>query len=183
VIVSFRERQRAFREREILRAARSALADRGCRALTMAELAGRLGMSKATLYQHFASREELLRRAVGEAWREALAGALAAADGLVGSQRSRRAVEELLRNLLGVGAAPGEPRPCCLAEIECPFLEVDELGRWLAGLGVESSPDGIDPALALRALAVAVYQRRRAAGQQVTAEEADAIARCVLSRP
>jgi AcrR family transcriptional regulator len=178
---SFRERQRAFREREILRAAQLALAERGCRALTMAELAGRLGMSKASLYQHFASREELLRRAVGEAWREALAGALAAADGAPGPERSRRAAEELLRRSLGVGAAEGEPRPCCLAEVECPYLDPDELGSWLEGLGIQRPPDGIDPALALRALAVVVHQQRRAAGRRATAEDAEAIARCVLS--
>jgi len=183
VTAPFRERQRAFREREIVRAAQLALADRGCRALTMAELAGRLGMSKATLYQHFSSREELLRRAVGEAWREALAGVLVAADGAPGPGRSRGAVEELLRRSLGVGAAEGESRPCCLAEIECPYLDPDELGSWLEGLGIQRPPDGIDPALALRALTVALYQRRRATGRQATAEDVVAIARYVLSRP
>jgi AcrR family transcriptional regulator len=177
---SFRERQRAFREREILRAARLALAERGCRAITMAELAGRLGMSKATLYQHYVSREELLRRAVGEAWREALAGALPAADGASGPGRSRSAVEALLRRSLGV--AEGEPPPCCLAEIECPYLDPGELGSWLEELGVERSRDGIDPALALRALMVAIHQRRRAAGARPTAEDVAAIARYVLSR-
>jgi AcrR family transcriptional regulator len=182
VTAPFRERQRAFREREIVRAAQLAVAERGCRALTMAELAGRLGLSKATLYQHFASRDELLRRAVGEAWREALAGALAGADGAPGPPDSKSAVEELLRRSLGVGTAEGEPPPCCLAEIECPFLEPDALGGWLERLGVERSPDGIDPALALRALMVALYQRRRATGRQATAEDVAAIARYVLSR-
>lgn len=65
----FRSRQRAFREREIVSAAEAVLADVGCRAFTMNAVAARLGVSKATLYQHFRSREELLRRCVDEAWR------------------------------------------------------------------------------------------------------------------
>lgn len=179
---SFKARQRAFREREILRAARLVLAERGCRALTMAELAGRLRIWKGTLYQHFTSRDELLRRAVGDAWRRTLEEVRVAADGAPERRRSRSAVEQLLRRSLGVDAPEDDPRPCCLAEIDCPYLDPDDLGSWLEGLGIERSPDGIDPGLALRALTVAVGQRRRAAGRQATAEDAAAIARFLLTR-
>jgi AcrR family transcriptional regulator len=48
----------------IVQAARAQLFLRGYSALTMDELAVELGMSKKTLYQHFAGKEELVRAAI-----------------------------------------------------------------------------------------------------------------------
>ncbi|MBA3848513.1 MAG: hypothetical protein C0502_00775 [Opitutus sp.] len=48
----------------IVQAARAQLFLRGYSALTMDELAVDLGMSKKTLYQHFAGKEELVRAAI-----------------------------------------------------------------------------------------------------------------------
>ncbi len=47
------------RENEILRAGEQLLVSRGYRAMSMDDIADEVGISKATLYQHFASKEDL----------------------------------------------------------------------------------------------------------------------------
>jgi AcrR family transcriptional regulator len=56
---SLRERQRQVREDVILSAARELMAEQGYADMSMDDLAARAGVSKATLYQHFPSKEEL----------------------------------------------------------------------------------------------------------------------------
>ena len=56
---SLRERQQQEREQAILEAAYGLLTTRGFAATTMDEVAATVGISKATLYQHFPSKEEL----------------------------------------------------------------------------------------------------------------------------
>ncbi len=57
---SLQERQRQVREEAILDAARELLVEQGYAAMSMDDLAGRVGVSKATLYHHFPSKEELV---------------------------------------------------------------------------------------------------------------------------
>ncbi|BDI30340.1 hypothetical protein CCAX7_23910 [Capsulimonas corticalis] len=59
-----RERQRRERGDTILQAAFALLAEKGYDALTMEELAERVGISRQTLYHHFASKEDIALRAV-----------------------------------------------------------------------------------------------------------------------
>ena len=56
---TLKERQRKLREEHILDVARELLPRVGYEAMSMEELASEAGISKATLYQHFASKEEL----------------------------------------------------------------------------------------------------------------------------
>ncbi len=56
----FRERQRQVREDAILDAAYELLLEQGYAEMSMDVLAARLGVSKATLYQHFPSKDELV---------------------------------------------------------------------------------------------------------------------------
>ncbi len=58
--VSLRERQRAQRELLILEEAERILNEQGYEGLVMDELAERVGVSKGTLYQHFARKEDLV---------------------------------------------------------------------------------------------------------------------------
>ena len=58
--VSLRERQRAQRELIILDEAERILNEQGYEGLLMEELAERVGVSKGTLYQHFARKEDLV---------------------------------------------------------------------------------------------------------------------------
>jgi TetR/AcrR family transcriptional regulator, fatty acid metabolism regulator protein len=55
-----RERQRAERERLILCAAEEVIVEKGYQALAMEEIASRVGISRATIYLHFASKEDLV---------------------------------------------------------------------------------------------------------------------------
>ena len=59
-----RERQRQARGEAILEAAFAIIVEQGYEALTMEGLATRVGISRQTLYHHFASREEITLRAV-----------------------------------------------------------------------------------------------------------------------
>jgi AcrR family transcriptional regulator len=61
---TFRERQQQAREEAILEAAVELLTTKGYAAMTMDEVAAAVGISKATLYQHFPSKEELAVRVV-----------------------------------------------------------------------------------------------------------------------
>jgi AcrR family transcriptional regulator len=55
----FQERLRQQREDEILAVASRLLNERGYEGMTMDEIAAQVGISKVTLYQHFASKEAL----------------------------------------------------------------------------------------------------------------------------
>ncbi|MBA3948237.1 MAG: TetR/AcrR family transcriptional regulator [Herpetosiphonaceae bacterium] len=56
---TWHERQRQFREDAILDAAYDLMLEQSYADMSMDELAARVGISKATLYQHFASKEDL----------------------------------------------------------------------------------------------------------------------------
>lgn len=56
---TIRERQRQVREDAILEAAQDLMVEQGYADMSMDDLAARTGVSKATLYQHFPSKEEL----------------------------------------------------------------------------------------------------------------------------
>lgn len=56
---NWRDRQRAVREEAILDATSELLAELGYMVMSMDDVANRVGISKATLYQHFPSKEEL----------------------------------------------------------------------------------------------------------------------------
>lgn len=172
----FRDRHRAFREQEIVRTAAQVLAQVGCRAFTMNEVATRLGVSKATLYQHFRSRDELIRRHVGESCRATIEAARAGVEGVPPEDRPVRVARFLVGRCLGVSGGEGDPPPCCLAEIECPFLDWGEMDVLFGHLG---AGPGRSRALglfqALRVLSASVLQRRRAEGSPPTASDVDAV--------
>jgi TetR/AcrR family transcriptional regulator, fatty acid metabolism regulator protein len=56
---SLKERQRGERERLILRAAEELLLERGYHEMSIDDIAARVGISKGTVYLHFASKEDL----------------------------------------------------------------------------------------------------------------------------
>jgi len=57
---SLKERQRQERERLILQAASDALVEKGYDAMSMEDIAGRVGISRAAIYLHFPSKEDLV---------------------------------------------------------------------------------------------------------------------------
>src|SRR5664279_3629557 len=58
--VSYKEREKRRREREILQVARRMLHESGSTDLNMDNLAEAVGISKPTLYQHFKSKDDLM---------------------------------------------------------------------------------------------------------------------------
>src|SRR5271157_369507 len=58
--LSLKEKQHALREDTIRESAMRLLAENGYSAMTMDDVANDVGISKATLYQHFKSKEELV---------------------------------------------------------------------------------------------------------------------------
>ncbi len=56
----------AFRTREILRAARQLLEERGLEAMTMEEIAGVAGVAKGTLYLYFQSKDDLIEALIAQ---------------------------------------------------------------------------------------------------------------------
>jgi AcrR family transcriptional regulator len=57
---TLRERQRQLREDAILDAAHELIVEQGYGEMSMDDVAARVGVSKATLYQHFPSKEDLV---------------------------------------------------------------------------------------------------------------------------
>jgi TetR/AcrR family transcriptional regulator, regulator of autoinduction and epiphytic fitness len=64
--IGLRERQRLARNEAILEAAFSLIVEKGYDALTMETLAEQVGISRQTLYHHFANKEEVALRAIIE---------------------------------------------------------------------------------------------------------------------
>lgn len=62
--MSYKERAKRQREADILKVASELMNERGFANFNMDELAEAVGVSKPTLYQHFASKDELLVRVV-----------------------------------------------------------------------------------------------------------------------
>ena len=59
---SLKERQRLERENLILEVAQAVLMEKGYHETSMDEIAAEVGISKGTLYSHFASKEELVQK-------------------------------------------------------------------------------------------------------------------------
>ena len=123
--VSWQERQRRLREDAVLDAAAELLAERGFAATSMDEIAARVGVSKPTLYQHFAGKEAVavavLRRRFA-----------AAAVDLDGAEAA---------------VAAGRPARCALEEVLHAVL-ARRAGLWATRVEVPESIVAADPALA-----------------------------------
>jgi len=70
---SFREKVQQAREEAVVDAVERLLADKGFDAMTMDAVVAEVGISKASLYRHFTSKEELAAAAMARALERALA--------------------------------------------------------------------------------------------------------------
>jgi AcrR family transcriptional regulator len=162
----FRSRQYAFRQSEIERAAGDEIIDRGCRSFTMDGVARRLGMSKATVYKHFSTRDDLARTVVARRCTAAF-GEIMSASGSEPSDRAPadgmvRLAANLTRRCLGITVgSDGSGPPCCLREVVCPFVEHERIERAFREFGLQR-PEGISFTQALMAATASVMQTRRA---------------------
>lgn len=174
---SLRERQLAFREGEILRTTAELLAEEGCRAMTMGEVSSRLGISKATLYSHFDSKEDLVREVLESSADEALDGVHEVLKATGPDEDCLRAIcRYLLERLLRLRPDTGPVTCCCLADVACPYGGWDGVEALLAEHGAVTD-DPVPLGEALRVLAALVEHRRRSEGRAPTREDAGAILR------
>jgi AcrR family transcriptional regulator len=60
----YKQKERQWRENEIVQQARQIMLERGYVSLNMDDLAERVGISKPTLYQHFKSKEDIAARVI-----------------------------------------------------------------------------------------------------------------------
>lgn len=102
---TLRERQRQVREDAILEVAHERMTIQGYDEMSMDDVAARVGISKATLYQHFASKEELAINVIVRAMRqgEAFINGLDAA--LPAIERLDRLVRNAVAQRVSLGAA------------------------------------------------------------------------------
>lgn len=103
-----RERRRQMLQDEILQSARGLIAEKGL-AMSMDELATRVGISKPTLYSHFATKEDL----IAAAFAQMLGRLLAVAEAHMEEQKPLQCLLTLLRTavqmLLEDGATSYQP--------------------------------------------------------------------------
>ncbi len=95
-VASFKERQRQARETAILDAAENILATQGWRALSIEEIASRVGIATGTIYLHFAGKDALVAALIA---RE-LAIAVGFVEGLDPSLPALTRLHAVLRMLL-----------------------------------------------------------------------------------
>jgi AcrR family transcriptional regulator len=72
MVLSLRERRRQMLRDEILQAARELAVEKGTIAYSMDELAARVGISKPTLYSHFATKDDLIVAAAAQSMQRLL---------------------------------------------------------------------------------------------------------------
>lgn len=99
---SLRERQRQERGEAILQAAFSLIVEQGYEALTMEGVAERVGISRQTLYHHFASKEEITLQAIVAMVDEGTQEILSTDVLLLPIER----LERIMRRMLGLRFSP-----------------------------------------------------------------------------
>ena len=106
--LSFKQQQLRFREDAILDAVNRLLALKGFDLMTMEEVASEVGISKASLYKHFESKEELAAASMTRLIDETLATAHALDKGLSPFERLKAVVRWAVTTHLA-GAMPSLP--------------------------------------------------------------------------
>ena len=157
-----RERQRLMRESAILDAAHALIADRGYDAMTMDELADRVGISKPTLYQHFPSKEAIAVRAVLLRMEGCLDYIRAVDRSLPAAQRLRRVVAWVVNERFAHGQTAFGAAKSALVPVVRAYPEYREAyGQMVAAVSAmveEAKADGdISPTLCTRPIVQMVF--------------------------
>jgi AcrR family transcriptional regulator len=180
---------RARRVGELLSATRERVREHGPEAVSVAEVARRVGLSRPALYEYFSSRDELLAAILDEElplWQAELAHAVAAAGSLA------EKVEAHVRAQLRLAADDGHPAAAAIAvhavgepalsRIRTAHLELlHPLTAALTRAGVEAPELRAHFVQGIVNAAVALLQRRSAKSEQPTpAKIADTAVRQAL---
>jgi AcrR family transcriptional regulator len=109
--MSLKERQWKLREHAILDAAYEVLTERGGTGASMDEIAARAGVSKPTLYQHFASKDDLVLSVSMHLMQESEAAAAAREPGTSALDHLARTLVARLARRAGLWTAHVTVRP------------------------------------------------------------------------
>lgn len=158
--LTLRERQKQALREEIMNAAQELVAEKGYGAMSMDELAARVGISKPTLYAHFANKDELVIEAATREMKQMIA--------LIESQADRSPIEQLcviMRQILqrqvqmhtlGIGPWPEIFRLLCTHDEALGYIQ--RISGDIAALVQQGIAEGeIDPVLDPEAVARAFF--------------------------
>lgn len=146
----FKDRVREWREQAILQAVGELLLEQGCLALTMDDVARRVGVAKGSLYLHAPTRSDLvaqlLDRWMGEVPMPSeppKAGGPGAVSGICSA---------LFSEVRRLESGPSPAFPCCLHTSPCPHGWVDRWSRLAEAYGLDPNDEVVLIGEALQAL-------------------------------
>lgn len=146
--MTLRERQRQVREDAILDAAQELMMEQGYADMSMDDLATRVGVSKATLYQHFPSKEELAINVIVRGMRRGEARITSLERTLPAITRLERVIRDAINERVAMNAARMMLLPATVQQH--PLLQAQK-ARMMTALGAlidEAKADGaVDRAL------------------------------------
>lgn len=155
--VSFKAQMLKVREDAIIQAVNRLLAEKGFDAMTVDEVAARVGIAKASLYKHFPSKEDLAAAAMVRVMRQAQAYCTGLSDDDPPLE-NLRAVTRWTMQLKLAGDMPSLPsqnsslRSALMANREYMdgLIEVsDRLGAWIEAAQADGSISNRLPAIAV----------------------------------
>ncbi|MEK8051921.1 helix-turn-helix domain-containing protein [Ideonella sp. DXS22W] len=164
--LSFRQKTLLAREDAIVAAVKRLLAEKGFDLMTVDEVAAEVGIAKASLYKHFASKEQLAAAAMVQTMDQALTivDGLAADASLDAAGRLKAMTRWTLETQLA-GAMPTLPsensslRSALLAHrdyMDRLMTLSDRLGEWIVQAQADST---VNPALPPEAVLYTIYAR------------------------
>ena len=135
----FKDRVREWREQAILQAVGELLLGQGCLALTMDDVARRVGVAKGSLYLHAPTRSDLVAQLL-DRWMGEVpvppegpeAGAPCAVTAICGA---------LFSEVRRLESGPSPAFPCCLRTSPCPHGWVDRWSRLAEVYGLSPNDD------------------------------------------
>ena len=147
----FKDRVREWREQAILQAVGELLLEQGCLALTMDDVARRVGVAKGSLYLHAPTRShlvaQLLERWMGEV-------PMPSEPPKTGGPEAVAAIcVALFSEASRVESGPSPAFPCCLHISPCPHGWLDRWSRLAEAYGLDPNDEVVLIGEALQALA------------------------------
>ena len=135
----FKDRVRAWREQAILQAVGELLSEQGCLALTMDDVARRVGIAKGSLYLHAPTRNDLVEQLL-DSWANEMEIPAAAPK-----RNQREAVvricDALFSDVVRAESTRAPAFPCCLHTSPCPHGWPARWSRLAEAYGLEPSDD------------------------------------------
>ncbi len=138
----WKERQRQLREEAILESAHELLVDQGYSDMSMDDLAARVGVSKATLYQHFPSKEDVAIHVIARAVSRAEARVRALDPRLPAITRLEMATRQAFEEGTSLWPATMPLSPAWVRSHPVYVTQIAGLARALAELVDEAKSDG-----------------------------------------